>query len=92
MPSVAESVPTVHPGAPPAGNGGAPELTADAAARLDGFVARARTAADAFRALDQAEVDRIVWAMVVAGLRNAVELAQLAMEETTTSRTSAPWE
>ena len=50
--------------------------------RLDGFVDRAQEAATAFRALDQEEVDRIVSAMVVAGLRNAVELAELAMEET----------
>lgn len=50
--------------------------------RLDAFVDRAQRAADAFRALGQEEVDRIVSAMVVAGLRNAVELAELAMEET----------
>lgn len=49
---------------------------------LDTIVARAREAADAFRRLDQEAVDRIVWAMVVAGLGQAVELAQLAMEET----------
>ncbi|MFN8205635.1 MAG: aldehyde dehydrogenase family protein, partial [Solirubrobacteraceae bacterium] len=50
--------------------------------RLDGFVARARTAADAMRRLDQEAVDRIVWAMVVAGLEHAIDLAELAMEET----------
>jgi len=50
--------------------------------RLDEHVARARAAADAFRALDQEAVDRIVWAMVVAGLEHAVELAELAAEET----------
>ena len=50
--------------------------------RLDGIVATARRAADAFRVLDQEAVDRIVWAMTVAGLKHAVELAQLAMEET----------
>jgi acetaldehyde dehydrogenase / alcohol dehydrogenase len=49
------------------------------AERLDGYVERAQTAATSFRRLDQEQVDRIVWAMVVAGLRNAVELAQLAM-------------
>jgi acetaldehyde dehydrogenase/alcohol dehydrogenase len=54
----------------------------EVAARLDGFVARAQSAATAFRELDQEAVDRIVWAMVVAGLHNAVELARLAMEET----------
>jgi acetaldehyde dehydrogenase/alcohol dehydrogenase len=57
-------------------------LDNDQAPRLDGFVSRARAAADAFRALDQEAVDRIVWAMVVAGLEHAVELAELAMEET----------
>jgi acetaldehyde dehydrogenase/alcohol dehydrogenase len=50
--------------------------------RLDGFVERARVAADGLRRLDQEAVDRIVWAMVVAGLESAVELAELAMEET----------
>src|SRR5690242_3946480 len=50
--------------------------------RLDGFVDRADHAARDFRRLDQDAVDRIVWAMVVAGLDNAVELAELAMEET----------
>ena len=52
------------------------------AARLDGFVERAREASLALRELDQEAVDRIVWAMVVAGLEHAVELAELAMEET----------
>ena len=51
-------------------------------ARLDECVDRARCAAAALRELDQAAVDRIVWAMVVAGLEHAVELAELAMEET----------
>jgi acetaldehyde dehydrogenase/alcohol dehydrogenase len=51
--------------------------------RLDDVVARARGAADAFRRIeDQDAVDAIVWAMVVAGLEHAVELARLAMEET----------
>ena len=52
------------------------------AARLDGFVERARIAADAMRQLDQEAVDRIVWAMTVAGLEHAVDLAELAMEDT----------
>ena len=56
----------------------APEV----AARLDGYVERGQAAASAFRELDQEAVDRIVWAMVVAGLHGAVELAELAMEET----------
>src|ERR1700758_842428 len=51
-------------------------------ARLVGFVERARNASLALRELDQEAVDRIVWAMTVAGLENAVELAELAMEET----------
>src|SRR5512139_73766 len=50
--------------------------------RLDGFVLRAQAAAESFRRLDQEQVDKIVWAMVVAGLESAFELAQLAMEET----------
>ncbi|MBV8220009.1 MAG: aldehyde dehydrogenase family protein, partial [Solirubrobacterales bacterium] len=60
----------------------APETEVEWAARLDGFVERAREAATALRKLDQEAVDRIVWAMTVAGLENAVELAELAMEET----------
>jgi acetaldehyde dehydrogenase/alcohol dehydrogenase len=51
-------------------------------ARLDGFVERAQAAAAAMRRLDQQQVDAIVWAMVVAGLEHAVELAELAMAET----------
>jgi len=51
-------------------------------ARLDAYVERARRAADALRELDQDAVDKIVWAMTVAGLEHAVELAELAMEET----------
>ncbi len=50
--------------------------------RLDGFVERGREAAKSFRQLDQEAVDAIVWAMVVAGLESAFELAELAMEET----------
>ncbi|MGZ4307142.1 MAG: bifunctional acetaldehyde-CoA/alcohol dehydrogenase [Solirubrobacteraceae bacterium] len=52
------------------------------ASRLDGFVERASEASAALRELDQETVDRIVWAMTVAGLEHAVELAELAMEET----------
>lgn len=51
-------------------------------AELDQVVAHAREAAEAFRRLDQEAVDRIVQAMVVAGLEHAVELALLAVEET----------
>ena len=61
-----------------------PATSTDAewAVRLDGFVQRAQEASTALRELDQDAVDRIVWAMTVAGLENAVELAELAMEET----------
>ncbi|MBV8735035.1 MAG: aldehyde dehydrogenase family protein, partial [Solirubrobacterales bacterium] len=52
------------------------------AARLDGYVEHAQQAVVALRDLDQEAVDRIVWAMTVAGLEHAVELAELAMEET----------
>jgi acetaldehyde dehydrogenase/alcohol dehydrogenase len=55
---------------------------AEWAARLDGFVERAREASASLRELDQQQVDQIVWAMTVAGLEHAVELAELAMEET----------
>ncbi|MBV9335978.1 MAG: bifunctional acetaldehyde-CoA/alcohol dehydrogenase [Solirubrobacterales bacterium] len=60
----------------------APETDAEWSARLDGFVERAHEASTALRALDQQSVDRIVWTMTVAGLEHAVELAELAMEET----------
>src|SRR5688572_2305753 len=60
-----------------------PPLAAEQLERLDHVVARSRAAADAFRRIDDQEaVDRIVWALVVAGLRHAIELARLAMEET----------
>jgi len=58
----------------------APQREADP--RLDEFVGRARGAATALRELDQEAVDRIVWAMVVEGLEHAIDLAELAMEET----------
>ncbi len=51
-------------------------------ARIDGFVARAQEATERLRELDQEAVDRIVWAMTVAGLEHALDLAELAMEET----------
>ena len=71
---------TVQQPAPETANGRV--LDPAQADRLDGFVGRATTAAEEFRRFDQESVDRIVWAMVLAGLENAVELAQLAMEET----------
>lgn len=54
----------------------------DADPRLDGYVDRARAAAEGLRALDQEAVDRMVWAMAVAGLEHAIDLAELAIEET----------
>jgi acetaldehyde dehydrogenase/alcohol dehydrogenase len=60
-----------------------PRLDGEQLQRLDGVVARSRAAADAFRGIDDQEaVDRIVWALVVAGLEHAVELARVAMDET----------
>ena len=56
-----------------------PAIASDA--RLDDCVDRARATADAMRLLDQETVDRIVGAMVVAGLEHAIDLAELAMEE-----------
>jgi acetaldehyde dehydrogenase/alcohol dehydrogenase len=52
------------------------------AVRLEDYVERAGSAAEEFRRLDQPAVDRIVSEMVVAGLESAIELAELAMEET----------
>jgi acetaldehyde dehydrogenase/alcohol dehydrogenase len=60
----------------------APLLDAERIARLDEVVRRAQQAAAEFRRLDQSAVDRIVLAMVVAGLDQAVALAELAVEET----------
>ncbi len=58
------------------------ELDAEHARLLDRVVADAQEAAVALRRLDQEAVDGIVWEMVVAGLEAAIELAELAMEET----------
>jgi len=49
---------------------------------IDAYVERARSAAQSFRRLDQEAVDRVVSAMVAAGLEAAVDLAELAVEET----------
>lgn len=49
---------------------------------IDAVVDAAATAAEAFRALDQQQVDTIVEAMVRAGIRAAAELAAVAIEET----------
>lgn len=57
-------------------------VPAEPHARLDRQVEQAGAAARAFRRLDQEAVDRIVRAMVIAGLEHVVELAELAIEET----------
>ncbi|GAA1236779.1 bifunctional acetaldehyde-CoA/alcohol dehydrogenase [Oryzihumus leptocrescens] len=67
-------------GSPPARGTEALDGTRRAAA--DAAVERAAQAARAFRELDQEQVDRIVEAMVRAGVRAATELARLAVEET----------
>ena len=59
-----------------------PAITPERVRELDQIVMRSRAAAEAFRRLDQEATDRIVWAMVVAGLGKAVELAQVAIDET----------
>ena len=51
-------------------------------AEIDAMVDTAAEAAREFRTLDQEQVDRIVEAMVRAGVRAAGELAGLAIEET----------
>jgi acetaldehyde dehydrogenase/alcohol dehydrogenase len=57
-------------------------LPAEGQAVVDQAVAAARSAAENLRMLDQEAVDRIVWAMVTAGLDAAVELAEVAYAET----------
>src|SRR6478735_682591 len=57
-------------------------VSPERAVELDLVVDRAEQAARAMRDLDQEQVDAIVWAMVVAGLGAAIDLAELAIEET----------
>jgi acetaldehyde dehydrogenase/alcohol dehydrogenase len=57
-------------------------LTEERIAYLEGLAAQARTAAALFTQFTQADVDRIVKPMVVAGLEQAQYLARLAVEET----------
>ena len=57
-------------------------LSAERLSAIDAYVTRAQQAAEEFRGFDQDQVDRIVWAMVTAGLDAAVELAEVAYEET----------
>jgi len=74
---VSEAVP------PRAQNPTAPETpSVERIAYLDGLVARAKTAAAVFTQFNQEEVDRIVKAMVLAGLEHAQPLAQMAVQET----------
>ena len=57
-------------------------LSEERAACLDSFVRRARIAAAVFTQFGQEDVDRVVKAMVLAGLGQAQRLASLAVEET----------
>src|SRR5438046_948594 len=57
-------------------------LTEQRIAYLEGLVAQARTAASVFTQYTQEDVDRIVKAMVVAGMEQAQHLARLDIEET----------
>ncbi len=59
-----------------------PNLTEDRIAYLESLVGRARTAAAVFTQCTQEDVDRIVKAMVLAGMAQAQHLARLAIEET----------
>ena len=58
------------------------DLSAERIAYLERLVSQARTAAAVFTQFTQEDVDRIVKAMVLAGLEQAQHLARLAVEET----------
>jgi len=60
----------------------AESLSEERIAYLDGLVSQARTASAVFTQFTQEDVDRIVKAMVLAGLGQAQHLARLAVEET----------
>src|SRR6201981_3464620 len=60
----------------------AESLSEERIAYLERVVSRARTAAAVFTQFTQEDVDRIVKAMVLAGLAQAQPLARLAVEET----------
>jgi acetaldehyde dehydrogenase / alcohol dehydrogenase len=60
----------------------APPLTEQTISELNSLVAHAKAAASAFVSFTQEDVDRIVKAMVLAGLEQAQHLARLAIEET----------
>src|SRR5438552_9583228 len=57
-------------------------LSDDRIAYLEGLVRQGKTAAALFTQFTQQDVDRIVKAMVLAGLAQAQYLARLAIEET----------
>src|SRR5437588_7017843 len=57
-------------------------LSDDRIAYLEGLVRQGKTAAAIFTQFTQEDVDRIVKAMVLAGLEQAQYLARLAVEET----------
>jgi len=57
-------------------------LSGERTAYLEGLVDQARVAAAVFTQFTQEDVDRIVKAMVLAGLEQAQHLARLAVEET----------
>ena len=59
-----------------------PPLSEERIAHLEGLVESARKAAAAFSSFTQADVDRIVERMAVAGMERAQELGRLAWEET----------
>ena len=60
----------------------AASLSQERIAYLEGLVTQARTAAAVFTQFTQEDVDRIVKAMVLAGMERAQYLAQLAIQET----------
>ena len=58
-----------------------PQLSTDRIAYLDRLVERAKLAAAEFAQFSQEQVDTVVKAMVMAGLRNVKKLARLAVDE-----------
>ncbi|MGH3506608.1 MAG: bifunctional acetaldehyde-CoA/alcohol dehydrogenase [Nocardioidaceae bacterium] len=74
--------PTITRPIPPQMSAAAEVLGNERTRAIDSMVERSVAAAKAFRQLDQDQVDRIVGAMVRAGLRAAQDLARVAVEET----------
>jgi acetaldehyde dehydrogenase/alcohol dehydrogenase len=60
----------------------APRLSEERISYLESLVSQSRNAAAVFTQYTQADVDRIVREMVLAGMQNAEYLARLAIEET----------